>query len=195
MRVQRREGGKVKLYSSVLLVWLAACGGAAPDPAQPASDPADVPLEAPLPNVLSAEAEATRDAILEVAARRSERRLARFAATFPEFQSNFGGADHFDHWYMRRRMGVSPTEKLIDLFDQPYAARLVGEEIWFIWPDVATFRPEDFQMNRLSFSDLARLEDLIGEAGVAAMRDGAPYPGFRTAITSDGRWVYFVDGN
>ena len=45
---------------------------------------------------------------------------------------------------------------------------------------------------RLSFADRARLLDLVGETGIARIRQGQGYPGVRTAIAEDGRWLYFV---
>jgi hypothetical protein len=144
---------------------------------------------------LSAEATATRDRILEVARSGSQRQLARLAGEFEGFQSNFGGSEHFAYWYSRRRMGSDPNEAIVALFDEPYAVREVGEEVWYIWPDLATLDPRGFALEKLSFRDRARLEELIGERGIEVLLRGEPYPGYRTAITSGGRWVYFVDGN
>jgi len=144
---------------------------------------------------LSAQAIATRDRIIEVAESRSQRQLARLAAEFEGFQSNFGGSEHFAYWYSRRRMGSDPNEAIIALFNEPYAVREVGEEVWYIWPDLATIDPRGFALEKLSFRDRARLEALIGERGIEVLLRGEPYPGYRTAITSGGRWVYFVDGN
>ncbi len=144
---------------------------------------------------LSAEATATRDRIIEVAKSGSQRQLARLANEFEGFQSNFGGSEHFSYWYSRRRMGSDPNEAIVALFNEPYAVREVGEEVWYIWPDLATLDPRGFALEKLSFRDRARLEELIGERGIEVLLRGEPYPGYRTAITSGGRWVYFVDGN
>ncbi len=180
------------------LLGLAACGNAAdPGTVQETAplnvaqgEPATVPAVA-----LTPEAIATRDRIIEVAETRSQRRLARLAGEFQGFQSNFGGAEHFSYWYSRRRMGSDPNEAIIALFEEPFAVREVGDETWYIWPDLATLDPEGFVLEQLSFRDRARLEELIGERGIEALLRGEPYPGYRTAITSGGRWVYFVDGN
>lgn len=183
---------------AVSLMVPGACGGSGPNEErldESAERPvSSVSREMP-PTELTEAALATRDRIIEVAETRSQRRLARLASEFEGFQSNFGGADHFAYWYNRRRMGSSPNEAIVAIFDEPFAVREVGEEYWYIWPDLATIDPEGFTLEQLSFRDRARLEQLIGERGVGALLQGEPYPGYRTAITSSGRWVYFVDGN
>ncbi len=82
--------------------------------------------------------------------------------------------------------------QLEQLLSGPYGTRKVGDEVWYIWPDLAARMPEDLQPERLSFSERARLRDLIGEAGLQRIRDGQRYPGVRTAISETGRWLYFV---
>jgi hypothetical protein len=47
---------------------------------------------------------------------------------------------------------------------------------------------------KLSFQDRRRLEELIGEDGIARIRAGEGYPGMRTAIAEDGTWIYYVLG-
>jgi len=74
----------------------------------------------------------------------------------------------------------------------PYGTRNVGDETWYIWPDLAAKSPSELVPERLSFSDRARLFDLVGEQGIARIRSGQGYPGVRTAIAEDGRWLYFV---
>lgn len=151
--------------------------------------------EAALPTELTEAAQATYDRVLEAAESGSQRQLARLADEFPGFQSNFGGGKHFDYWYMRRRMGADPNVALVELLAEPYGVKRVGGEVWYIWPDLAAIDVRDFDIERLRFKDRARLVDLIGEDGIAAMTRGQAYPGFRTAITTDGRWVYYLDGD
>lgn len=175
-----------------LILGAGACSPAGPPPPPPVSTP---PATEPATDLLTAEAEALLGQIRASAQAGSVRDLARLADTFPEFVSNFGGATPFDHWYMQRRMGSEPNEALLRILEEPYAARRVGEEIWYIWPDLAALPPEALQPERLSFKDRARLRALIGQAGIDAIAAGEGYPGHRMAISSAGRWVYFVDGN
>lgn len=127
-----------------------------------------------------------------VIARNSLNRLIRQARDEPTFISNFAGESHRVHWDLLRRTGFDPLRQLELLLSGPYGTRKVGDEVWYIWPDLAARMPEDLQPERLSFSERARLRDLIGEAGLQRIRDGQRYPGVRTAISETGRWLYFV---
>lgn len=173
---------------------LAACGQpAAEAPARPVPDARlidDPPPEPPPP--LPSTVEEARSDILAAARAGSLRRLARLANAQPAFLSNFGGAAHFSHWDLMRRTGFDPNQALIELFDRPYATRMVDEEVWYIWPDLAALDSEALQPERLSFYDRARLIEYVGESGISAIRAGAPYPGIRTAISEDGAWRYFL---
>lgn len=131
-------------------------------------------------------------AILEVTERDSLRRFARLADASEGFASNFASVDHFDHWSLLRRTGVDPLREIEGLFEQPHGRREIGSEIWFIWPDFAAMTPYDLFPERLNFQDRARLKTLVGEEGMAQIRAGSPYPGFRTAISAEGRWVYYL---
>jgi hypothetical protein len=109
------------------------------------------------------------------------------------FVSNPGGARHYDHWYMQRRMGVDPGLALLQLLQEPYATRAVGDDIWYIWPDMAVWDRAAFMPGRLSFADRARLVRLLGSERALAVINGAPWPGHTTAISASGRWLYFLD--
>lgn len=153
-------------------------------------DPAPAPLPA-LPEPVIA----TRDAILEAAEARSLRRLARLANDQPAFLSNLGNVDHYDHWYLMRATGFDVPRELEALFDEPYGVRQVGNETWFVWPDLAAIDGDALVLEKLSFRDRVRLKEMIGEAGIAAVQAGEPYPGIRTAIAEDGGWRYFLHEN
>ncbi len=64
---------------------------------------------------------------------------------------------------------------------------------WYVWPDLAAKNAEDL-IPKAVLPRRKRLQDLVGEDGIAKIRDGKGYPGMRTAITEDGHWVYFVLG-
>jgi len=139
--------------------------------------------------------QAAQDKIMtlrEIIARNSLTRLVRLANAEPAFISNFANQAHRTHWDLLRRTGFDPRARLEELLNGPYGIREVGDETWYIWPDLAALDPEDLQLERLSFRDRARLRDLVGDEGIARIRDGQGYPGVRTAIAEDGTWLYFV---
>ena len=141
---------------------------------------------------LTEAAQATVDRLEQIIETNSLYRLARFADSQPGFISNFAGASHRTHWDLLRRTGFDPILRLEDLLTEPYGLRAVGAETWYVWPDFAALDPADLQLERLSFRQRARLEELVGEAGIESIRQDNGYPGVRTAIASDGRWLYFV---
>jgi len=177
---------------ALLALW--ACGGP-PPVEEPRSAPDETLLETPAVPALPALAGPvvqTMGDIQDITQRNSLRRFARYADQSEGFASNFAGSSHFEHWSLIRRTGVDPLREIESLFAEPHDIKTVGEEVWYIWPDLAAKSPEDLLPERLSFRDRARLETLIGEAGIAKVRAGGAYPGFRTAISADGRWVYFL---
>lgn len=128
-------------------------------------------------------------AILE---RNSLSRLVRLARAEENFVSNFAGESHRVHWDLLRRTGFDPLMRLGALLDGPYGTRQVGDQVWYIWPDFAARDTEDLMPERLDFADRARLRELVGDTGLDRIRAGENYPGLRTAIADDGRWLYFV---
>lgn len=142
--------------------------------------------------LLSEAAQAKIAAIKVILDRNSLARFARLADSEPSFVSNFAGEAHRVHWDLLRRTGFDPLSQLETLLEGPYGTRMVGDETWYIWPDLAALEPEELIPERLSFSDRARLLSLVGEQGISRIRAGQGYPGVRTAIAEDGRWLYFV---
>lgn len=130
--------------------------------------------------------------IREILERNSLSRLVRLANAEDNFVSNFAGESHRVHWDLLRRTGFDPLMRLEALLDGPYGTRQVGDQTWYIWPDFAARNAEDLLPERLDFADRARLRELIGETGLERIRAGETYPGVRTAIADDGRWLYFV---
>lgn len=150
------------------------------------------PVDADTRPALSDAADAKIMALREVIARNSLTRLVRLANAEPAFVSNFANQGHRTHWDLLRRTGFDPLARLQTLLDGPYGVRRVGDEVWYVWPDLAALDPEELQPERLSFRDRARLRDFVGDEGLARIRNGQGYPGVRTAIAEDGRWLYFV---
>lgn len=141
---------------------------------------------------LTPDVEAKIVEIRAVLERNSMSRLVRLANSEESFVSNFAGESHRVHWDLLRRTGFDPLLRLGALLDGPYGTRQVGDQTWYIWPDFAALEPEDLVPARLDFADRARLRDLVGDVGLERIRNGESYPGIRTAIAEDGRWLYFV---
>ena len=186
------------LLAAAALVILSACSPAEPEvvlPLPPVPDDrfTEAP-QTPAPIEISKAAGKARDELVREATRGSLRGLGRIAATNPDFRSNVGGQDHERFWELLRRTGVDPNRKLRDLFEQAAGLREVDGERWYVWPDLAAKDAADLIPEKLTFQDRRRLEDLIGEDGIARIRAGEGYPGMRTAIAEDGTWIYFVLG-
>ena len=186
------------LLAAAALVILSACSPAEPEvvlPLPPVPDDrfTEAP-QSPAPIEINKAAAKARDELVREATRGSLRGLGRIAATNPDFRSNVGGQDHERFWDLLRRTGVDPNRKLRDLFEQPAGLREVDGERWYVWPDLAAKDAADLIPEKLTFQDRRRLEDLIGEDGIARIRAGEGYPGMRTAIAEDGTWIYFVLG-
>jgi hypothetical protein len=118
--------------------------------------------------------------------------LTRIAQKNELFVSNFGDEAHRTYWDLMRRIGVDPNLKLRGLFDEPVGIRVIDGERWYVWPDLAARDPADLIPEKLTFQDRKHLLELVGEEGIEKVRAGGGYPGMRTAIAEDGRWVYFV---
>tara|TARA_B100000949_G_scaffold89396_1_gene79856 strand:+ start:276 stop:893 length:618 start_codon:yes stop_codon:yes gene_type:complete len=144
------------------------------------------------PAGLSDAAQSTMARLQDIIESNSLRRLTAFAEAQPGFVSNFAGASHSDHWDLLRRTGFDPILRLEELLAGPYGTKSVAGETWYVWPDLAALEPEALTPERLNFSQRARLEELVGETGIAQIREGRGYPGIRTAIAEDGRWLYYV---
>jgi hypothetical protein len=141
---------------------------------------------------LSEGAEATIAELRSIIDRNSLSQFARYADRQPGFMSNFAGASHRDHWDLLRRTGFDPLARLEELLDGPYGVKSVAGDTWYIWPELAALEPDQLRPERLNFSQRARLEELVGEAGIERVRQGSGYPGIRTAISTEGRWLYYV---
>ena len=176
-----------------LALGLAACSKPAEEPVYPPESLTQTP-QAPEPVVIPDAVAARRDEVLKYAQRGSLSGLSRVAAANEGFVSNFGGEPHRDYWDLMRRIGIDPNRKLRELMELPVGVREVDGVKWYIWPDLAAKNPEDLIPEKLSFRDRKRLRDLVGDDGIAEIRAGKGYPGMRTAIAEDGRWVYFVLG-
>ncbi|MEP1142721.1 MAG: hypothetical protein ABJH52_03305 [Henriciella sp.] len=182
-------------FSSILA--LAACGNGDGTPRVRVAVDAAPAITAPVEieevvTPLSEPVEGKISAIRDILERNSMARLVRLANAEENFVSNFAGESHRVHWDLLRRTGFDPLMRLGALLDGPYGTRQVGDQTWYIWPDFAAREPEDLLPERLDFADRARLRELVGDNGLERIRAGESYPGIRTAIAEDGRWLYFV---
>ncbi|MEO1028358.1 MAG: hypothetical protein AAFX02_04800 [Pseudomonadota bacterium] len=141
---------------------------------------------------LSERAVETLTEIQEIVETGSLRRLARYADTHSNFTSNFGTEAHYDYWYLLRRTGAEPLDQLIRIFNEPHGKLTIGDQSWHVWPDFAAIDEDNRNPDRMDINTRARLVALIGESGADQMRKGAAYPGVRTAISDDGRWIYWL---
>lgn len=180
-----------------LSVVLAACGGDDGTPRVRVAVDAAPAVTAPIEveqtlRPLTPEVEAKVVEIRAVLERNSMSRLVRLANAEDSFISNFAGESHRVHWDLLRRTGFDPLLRLGALLDGPYGTLQVGDQTWYVWPDFAALETEDLVPARLDFADRARLRELVGDVGLERIRAGESYPGIRTAIAEDGRWLYFV---
>ena len=179
-------------------VILAACGPTEQSPTVRISVDAAPAITRPVEPVavqvveLSPEAIDKIEAIQAIIEANSLSRLSRLADSEASFVTNFAGERHRDHWDLLRRTGFDPLTQLGGLLEGPYGQRTAGNEVWFVWPDLAALSPEQLVPEKLSFTDRARLLELVGDPGITRIREGQGYPGIRTAIAEDGRWLYFV---
>ena len=185
------------ILGTSLAVLLAACGDGDGTPrlrvAVDAAPAVSAPVEVETPiTALTEPVEEKISDIREILERNSLTRLVRLANAEENFVSNFAGESHRVHWDLLRRTGFDPLMRLEALLNGPYGTRQVGDQTWYIWPDFAAFEAEDLLPERLNFADRARLRELVGDTGLDRIRDGESYPGIRTAIAEDGRWLYFV---
>ena len=181
------------LVAALLALAGTACAPAEKEPVYPPESLSQVPRP-PEPVVIPDAVAATRDEILKHARRGSLSGLSRLARSNEGFVSNLGGTPHRDYWDLMRRIGVDPNLKVRELLDLPVGVREVDGTKWYVWPDLAAKNADDLIPEKLSFRDRRRLNELVGEDGIAKIRAGEGYPGMRTAIAEDGRWVYFVLG-
>ena len=161
-----------------VVLGVAACSPAPQEPVYPPESLSQDP-QAPEPVEIPEAVAATQDEMLKYARRGSLSGLSRMAR---------------EYWDLMRRIGVDPNRKLRALMDLPVGVREVDGVKWYVWPDLAAKPAADLIPEKLSFRDRKRLQDLVGDDGIEKIRAGKGYPGMRTAITENGRWVYFVLG-
>jgi len=133
--------------------------------------------------------EATRQQLLALAQEKDYAGLAQVAAEGQaDFNYSFGepaGGDPTEYWQRLEESGDSPAEELERILRLPYAEQQGN----FIWPFAHTLVPPFDQEER------QRLEEHFSAEQIAEWEQFGAYSGYRTAISSEGEWLYFVAGD
>lgn len=193
---------------------LSACGGsqtddvAAPpapdetaDPADPAAEPVDatadgadcsageLTIAAAEQEGLPAEVADMRRFLLD-AALRCDEQLFFTAVDEGDTSYDFGGAqDPIGFWRELEERGARPYAALVEmLLTTPAVA---DGEVAYVWPRVATGRPED--TTEEAWGELDSFYDAEEIERLRASDTG--YLGWRVGIRPDGTWAFFVQGD
>ncbi len=197
---------------------LAACGQDATDepeatPEVPAEEPAADPEPEPEPEPVEEESEpegdcsasgaaivapdltdvpaeviAVRDLLLDAALRCDEQLLFTAIEESGMFTYSFGDeGDAIGYWWGLEEAGEEPFLHLARVLGTT-PALADGGEIW-VWPQVTTGRPENTTPE--AWAEL----DWMSDAEIEASQSEAGYLHWRTGITTDGEWRFFVAGD
>ena len=182
----------------VALAVLAGCGGdgagtttSAEPPGTttaPAASCSAAGLSTDLPDQdLPAPVAAVRDRIAAAAVACDYAELAAIARENPDgFSFTFGGAtDPAAYWrQLETQTDDRPLARLVQILSLPHTRNEIGA---YAWPSAYTERPTE--------SDWLALANLYPPAQLEEMRQAGSYLGYRTAISDDGRWLFFVAGD
>lgn len=169
---------------------LAACEPPAPPASIGAAEA--VPVIVPPPPVADTLPDAVQHTIAllkDISANGTYRDMAELADATPGFRSNNAGMSHRDYWYLKLRTGDWPMEHVGRVLAQPHAVRPTEQGKVYVWPKLATVRGAS-----ITPLEARAIDALLGEGQAAAIRDGAPWPGYVLGIAEDGTWLYFVSG-
>jgi len=98
-----------------------------------------------------------------------------------------GGTSAAEHWRTLEQSGETPMRDLAAILSLPYTRNESGS---YAWPTAYSEAPTDEAWQALVDAGLHT------QAEVDAMRaGGSGYLGYRTAITADGDWQFFVAGD
>lgn len=136
---------------------------------------------------MPAEVAAARDVLLDAALRCDEQMLFTAIEESESFSFSFG--DHDDaigYWWDLEEAGEAPYLRLAQVLSTTPAPSAAGD-MW-VWPQVATDLPE--HTTDAAWAELTWVDD---PAATLAAPEG--YIGWRTGITLDGQWRFFVAGD
>ncbi|NQV06767.1 GerMN domain-containing protein [bacterium] len=142
------------------------------------------PADDGLPDAVAA----TRNRILDAATRCDWDAIAGIAGT--DIAYTFGEpSDPIEYWQLLEARGGRPLYHLVELLNLPYAPIDGFDATYYVWPTAFSYDgweavPEaDREMLVGLYPDLSEFEDFGG------------YFGWRTGITGDGGWNFFLEGD
>lgn len=170
----------------VLATCAIAASGASAAPTQTATcSAAHEPTALPKQN-LPAKVAARRQAIVNAAVACDFAKLERLAGK--QFTYSYGGGSSAAaYWRTVEAKRIDrPLQRLVRIL----SVRVTRNETnWFAWPSAYTDKPTAADWNALVSGGV------YTAAEVRRMRAGKTYYGYRTAISPDGRWRFFVAGD
>jgi hypothetical protein len=191
--MRRRTTSLCALAATLLLAVAAGCGGdeaAQETVAAPAPDCSAARLSPQLPKqALPAKVAATRARIAAAAVRCDYAALARIARENETGFSFSFGAYRSPGAYWRQLEGQKigrPLAHLVGILALPFTHNETGA---FAWPSAYTEKPTAADWDRLVRAGL------YTRAQVTSMKRAGSYLGYRTAISADGDWLFFVAGD
>lgn len=136
---------------------------------------------------MPAEVAAARDFLLDAALRCDEQLLFTAIEESEMFSFSFGDdTDAIGYWWDLEEAGEAPYLRLAQVLSTTPAPSAAGD-MW-VWPQVATDLPE--HTTDAAWAELTWVDD---PAATLAAPEG--YIGWRTGITLDGQWRFFVAGD
>jgi hypothetical protein len=98
-----------------------------------------------------------------------------------------GGTSAAEHWHMLEESGAEePMRILATILTLPYTRNESGS---YAWPTAYQESPSDADWQALVDAGLYTQDQ------IDSMKAGGSYLGYRTAITADGDWQFFVAGD
>ena len=143
---------------------------------------------APAPD-LPDEVAALRETLIDAALRCDEQFLRTAIGGSDAFTAGFGGeVDALALWWSLEAAGEQPFLRLAEVLATTPGVVEGGDGPIHVWPRVSTGQPQD--TTELAWSEVTWVDDL---AAARALGDG--YVDWRTGISDDGQWRYFVRGD
>jgi len=142
----------------------------------------------PQPELPSAVAE-RREAILTAALICDLDALA--ILTSPSFTASFGGGDPKDVWIADEDSGYEPMRALVEILRLAPTPTEAADGVFFLWPPAFTYDTWE----EVPEADREALRVLYNDSDFEGFAQFGGYIGYRTGITEDGTWTFFVAGD
>lgn len=109
----------------------------------------------------------------------------------PDMRTDFTGG-RFENIPMWEEDDLYPAlALLVGLFDTPYATQEVDGDTWYVWPSAFVYETWD----DIPEADLDALLTVYSQEELDQYRQFGSYALWRTAITEDGDWRFFIAGD